>query len=293
MLDVSVIIVNYNTSVLIRDLLATIEEKTEGITYEIIVVDNNPTESFAIDLKDYQEKIIYLPLKENVGFGRANNEGLKISKGRNIFFLNPDTLLLNNAIKILSDYLDKNKNVGVCGGNLYDANLNPNHSYMPILPSPLWDINFLLCGLIFRILKGKNIQFNFTSKPLRVGYITGADMMIKRSVIDIVGPFDPDFFMYYEETELSYRIKKSGFESHSIPDAKIIHLEGMSCDTSERRERMKNVSKKIYYSKTQSKFNYRLSSFLFKIYACLRLTLYKLIGNSKKYNYWNIVLDNL
>jgi RecG-like helicase len=78
-----------------------------------------------------------------------------------------------------------------------------------------------------------------------------------------------------------------------VPEAKIIHLEGMSCDTSERRERMKNVSKKIYYSKTQSKFNYRLSSFLFKIYACLRLTLYKLIGNSKKYNYWNIVLDNL
>jgi GT2 family glycosyltransferase len=164
---------------------------------------------------------------------------------------------------------------------------------MPMLPSPLWEVNFLLFGLIFRILKGKSVQFNFTNKPFKVGYITGADMMIKKSVINEVGPFDSDFFMYYEETELSYRIEKAGYESHSVPEAKIIHLEGQSCDTSERRERMKNVSKKIYYSKTQSKFNYRLSSFLFKIYACLRLTLYKLIGNSKKYNYWNIVLDNL
>ena len=99
-MDVSLIIINYNTSLLIKDLLKSIYEKTEDITYEIIVVDNNPTEQFSIYLKDYLDKIIYLPLKENVGFGRANNEGLKVAKGRNIFFLNPDTLLVNNAIKI-------------------------------------------------------------------------------------------------------------------------------------------------------------------------------------------------
>ena len=293
MIDVSIIIVNYNTSVLIRDLIATIEEKTEGITYEIIVVDNNPTEQFTMDMKDYLDKIIYLPLKENVGFGRANNEGLKVAKGRNIFFLNPDTLLVNNAIKILSDYLDTNEKVGVCGGNLYDPKMNPNHSFMPMLPSPIWDINFLMFGLIFRLICGKNIQFNFTNKPLKVGYITGADMMIRRNVLNEVGSFDSDFFMYYEETELTYRIRKAGYESHSVPSAKIIHLEGKSCETSERREKMKNVSKKIYYSKTQSSFNYRLSSFLFKIYSCLRLTLYKLIGNSEKYKYWKIIFDNL
>jgi GT2 family glycosyltransferase len=86
MKDVSIIIVNYNTSALIKNLLDSLYEKTEGISYEVIIVDNKPTEQFAIDLKDYLDRIIYLPLKENVGFGRANNEGLKIAKGRNIFF---------------------------------------------------------------------------------------------------------------------------------------------------------------------------------------------------------------
>lgn len=293
MIDVSVIIVNYNTSVLIKNLLQTIEKITEEILYEIIVVDNNPTEQFAIDLQDYKDKIIYLPLTENVGFGRANNEGLKVARGRNVFFLNPDTLLVNNAIKILSDYLDKNEKVGICGGNLYDLQMHPNHSYMPMLPSPIWEINFLLFGLVFRLKYGSNIQFNYTDRPLKVGYITGADMMVKRNVLNEVGGFDSDFFMYYEETELTYRVCKAGYESHSVPNAKIIHLEGQSCETSERRERMKNVSKKIYYYKTQSAFNYKLSSFLYKIYACLRLMLYKVIGNKDRYKYWKIIFDNL
>ncbi len=293
MKDVSVIIVNYNTSVLIRDLLVTLEEKTEGISYEVIVVDNDPTDQFAIDLKDYLDKIIYIPLKENVGFGKANNEGQKVAKGRNIFFLNPDTLLVNNAIKILSDYLDKNEKVGVCGGNLYDKDMNPIHSFIRMLPSPLWDLNNLLGNLIFNILYGRNIQFNFTEKPISVGYITGADMMVKRSVLNEVGSFDSDFFMYYEETELSYRIKKAGYDIISVPDAEIIHLEGQSISTNDRREALKSVSKKLYYDKTQSMFAYHLSNIFAYINAILRILYSKLKGDKNQIEYWSIIKDSL
>lgn len=293
MKDVSIIIVNYNTSVLIRNLMKTIEEKTEGISYEVIVVDNNPTEQFAIDLKDYLDKIIYLPLKENVGFGRANNEGLKVAKGRNIFFLNPDTLLINNAIKILSDYLDANENVGVCGGNLYDASMNPTHSFIPMLPSPIWDLNNLLANIIFKLFYGKNIQYNFTEKPLKVGYVTGADMMVRRSVLDEVGSFDSDFFMYYEETELSYRIKKAKFDIISLPEAKIIHLEGKSISTNSRREGLKSTSKKLYYQKTQSMFAYYCSNILAYANAVLRIIYAKLRRDKEQQEYWSIIKDNL
>lgn len=293
MVDVSIIIVNYNTSVLIRNLMKTIEEKTEGISYEVIVVDNNPTEQFAIDLKDYLDKIIYLPLNENVGFGRANNEGLKVAKGRNIFFLNPDTLLINNAIKILSDYLDANEKVGCCGGNLYDKNMNPIHSFIRLLPSPIWDLNSLLGNLIFKILYRKNIQFNFTDKPLSVGYITGADMMVKRSVLDKVGAFDDDFFMYYEETELSYRIKKAKYDIISLPEAKIIHLEGQSISTNSRREALKSTSKKLYYQKTQSMFAYYCSNILAYTNAVLRIIYAKLKRDKEQQEYWYIIKDSL
>lgn len=293
MVELSIIIVNYNTSVLIKNLLKTIEERTEGISYEVIVVDNKPTEQFSIDLKEYQDKIIYIPLRENVGFGRANNEGVKIAKGRNIFFLNPDTLLVNNATKILSDYLDKNEKVGACGGNLYDKDMNPIHSFIRMLPSPIWDLNSLLGNLIFKSLYGKNIQFNYTGKPLSVGYVTGADMMVKRSVLDAVGAFDKDFFMYYEETELSYRIKKAGYDIISVPEAEIIHLEGQSFSTNERREVLKSVSKKLYYSKTQSFFAYRLSNFFAYINAVLRIIYAKIRGNKNQIEYWSIIKNNL
>lgn len=292
-MDVSVIIVNYNTSVLIKNLLDSLFEKTTGVELEVIVVDNNPTEQFAIDVKDYLDTIIYLPLKENVGFGRANNEGIRIAKGRNIFFLNPDTLLVNNAIQLLSDYLDKNKQVGVCGGNLYDEAMHPIHSFVRTLPNPLWHVNDLLGGIPFKLAYKKNIQHNFSDMPLAVGYVTGADMMVKRTVLDAVGTFDKDFFMYYEETELSYRIKKAGYCIVAIPDAKIIHLEGQSCETSEKRERMKSLSKKIYYQKTQSLFAYHCSNALAYMNAVLRLVYAQLKGDKKQQEYWSIIKDNL
>lgn len=290
-IDVSVIIVNYNTSVLIKNLLKTIEDKTEGVSCEVIVVDNNPIEQFSIDLKDYLDKIIYLPLKENVGFGRANNEGLKVAKGRNIFFLNPDTLLLNNAIKILSDYLDNNEKVGVCGGNLYDKDMNPIHSFIRTLSSSLWDLNNLLGNLIFKFLYGKNIQFNYTKKPLSVGYVTGADMMVKRSVLDKVGGFDPDFFMYYEETELSYRIRKAGFDIVSVPDAEIIHLEGQSFKIKEERIRRMITSQKLYDNKTNKNRVSVFISNLLRIFNCrCRILIFKILCNEGKVKFWKLSL---
>ena len=132
-MDVSVIIVNYKTVPLILDCLESLRAKTKGITYEVIVVDNNSGDDFQERILERFPEVQCLPLPENVGFGRANNEGLKIAKGRNIFFLNPDTLLLNNAIKILSDYLDGHPQVGACGGNLYDAEMK-NHPWYGLLP---------------------------------------------------------------------------------------------------------------------------------------------------------------
>lgn len=91
----------------------------------------------------YDDRIIYKYLPENLGFGRANNIGINLSKGRNVLFLNSDTVLLNNAVKILSDFLDLNLNVGACGGNLYDGCMNPAQSYRMMLPSVAWELNSL------------------------------------------------------------------------------------------------------------------------------------------------------
>jgi len=278
-MDVSIIIVNYKTSKLINDCIRSIFEKTQGITYEIIIVDN-ATEELAdvIDsAEDARVRLIQLP--ENVGFGRANNAGAKIARGRNLFFLNPDTLLLNNAIKILSDYLDTHPECGACGGNLYDEYMQPTLSFRRMLPGIKWELNELSHLMIDRLLHGKNWRFNFTDHSIEVGYITGADLMMPASVIKKTDGFSPEFFMYYEETDLCYRIKRLGWRVINVPYARIQHLEGGSFDTPtlnyERIERSER-SRAIYYSKNLPILSRYIANMLYGMFLWSRA---KLTGN--------------
>lgn len=255
-MHVSIIIVSFNTVDFIGNCIDSVLDKTEGIDYEIIVVDNHSPDDSVFFLKArYTDmpnfKLLELP--ENVGFGIANNEGFKIAKGQNVLLLNPDTVLLNNAVKILYDYLVVNPCVGICGGNLFDGDMKPMHSFKRVLPGLRMEFNNLMFGIPFKIFFGNDVQFNHKQRELSVGYITGADMMIRKSILDKVGHFNPVFFMYYEETELTYRIKKAGYKVMNVPSAEIQHLEGKSFgEFKESRERMILESKSAYLKNTLS-----------------------------------------
>ena len=286
-MNVSIIIVNYNTKELISNCIQSIYEKTIGLNYEIIVVDNASVDGSQQKITEWFPNVKLIELNENIGFGGANNEGIKIAIGRNLFFLNPDTILLNNAIKILSEYLDKNSDSGVCGGNLYTKDLKPNFSYMPFFPTLLPELNLLTGNLFYKFFVGKNYRFNYTGKPLEVAYITGADMMVTRKCLSVTGSFDPDFFMYYEETELSLRIKKSGYKIYSVPDAQIIHLEGGSFSYSEDSQRFSLVSRLIFMKKAKKGFIYQFVSDSIYFTICLAGMLRaKVNKNSANYNFW-------
>lgn len=293
-MDVSIIIVNYKTSHLIVDCIKSIRELTHGISYEVIIIDNNSEDDFELKIrrgasinKDNNYKFIGLP--ENIGFGRANNEGIKIAKGRNILFLNPDTVLLNNAIKILSDFLDQHPEAGGCGGNLIDENKKPTYSYRRILPGVFWEFNELMNNYPQKLIYGKlNHYYNPTSRPITVGFITGADLMVKKSVLEKTGYFRDEFFMYFEETDLCARIKKSGYRLYSVPTAIIQHLEGKSFDETRAFENdVKNnymeLSRSIYYNLNNDTFSKNLSNFL---YYCFLRTRSILVKNPVKKKYY-------
>ena len=295
-MDVSIILVNYNTVTLLVDAIDSIIEKTINLKYEIIVVDNNSKDnSQEIISTKYNDDVVYISLLENVGFGRANNEGLRIAKGRNILFLNPDTKLLNNAVKILSDFLDLHVKVGACGGNLYDEKNQPTHSFQRMFPSILFELNSLLLNIPLRIIYGKNPDYNFKDSPVDVAYITGADLMIKRDVLDkIGGGFDPQFFMFYEETELCYRVKKENYRIVSVPDAKIQHLEGKSFEQKKanpKKIRMIYNSRAVFYNLCHTKAHTKISNIILKINILFRLFIfYTLRKNNYMYEYWKIIL---
>lgn len=277
-MDISIIIVNYHTARLIVDCLKSVYKETEGIDFEVIIVDNASGDGYeeTIALEFPGKDIKFITLEENVGFGRANNAGFEIAKGRNLLCLNPDTILINNAVKILSDYLDGNPGVGACGGNLYDENMKPALSFRRMLPGIKWELNELLHLWIDRIQFGKSHRFNFTGRPLEVGYISGADIMMPRRVVNETGGFSPDFFMYYEETDLCCRIHRMGLRVVSVPAAEIQHIEGGSFGSSTinhgRLERSEH-GRLTYLRKNNSKFSQKVSDCIYRLFLHSRCLL--------------------
>jgi len=283
--DLSIIIVNYNTRQMTGECIDSIFHLTTGITFEIIVVDNASTDG-SYDLLSNDKRIIYIYNQENVGFGRANNLGIKIAKGRNIIFLNSDTLLQNDALSILSNYLDSNPAIGAVGGNLIDADGKPALSFQRLRPSITWELNLLSLGILSRLLYGRNRTYNFTHTPINTGYISGADLMVKKSVLDKIGTFSPEFFMYYEETDLCARIARAGYKIQAIPDAVIMHLEGKSFSdkngVNQFRIKTQEESREIYYRRNYSQSYHKIANAIYTVTLTIQPYILSLFGKKNQ-----------
>lgn len=265
-MDVSVIIVNYNTRETTKKCLDSIFEYTKDILFEVILVDNaskdGSAEFFARD-----SRINLIKSEINLGFGKANNLGLRYATGKYIFLLNSDTLLLNNAIK---EFYDAHENMGknvACLGCILKAEdgVSENNSYgiFPSLSTTWHNILYLY----FR-WGTKSLKFDDGhSSDFRVDYIIGADLFIRREVIDHAGLFDPDFFMYFEESEMQFRYSKYGYESRIIRTPSIIHLECVSVGGGRK---MPSLRQRMMYF--QGMFLY-----MRKRYGALRYLLFRII----------------
>lgn len=288
-MDVSVIIVNYNTEDLVLKALESIKNNSADVEYEIIIVDNASPNGIGKLSTISKPNLHILQLKKNEGFGRANNEGLKLAMGRNIFFLNPDTKLINNVLKILSEYLDAHPDVATCGGNLYDENGDPIHSFSRLYPSILKDMDFIFNRFFSKLLYGSNAEHNHTKDPIEVAYICGANMMVRRSLLKKYGAFDPDYFLYHEECDMAYKLTKAGYKHHSVPSAKIIHYEGKSFDFSSQRETYAFTGKMTYYEKHHSKLYTMISCVINIVFHKLAVVFCWLtnskINNKEKYSF--------
>lgn len=293
-MDVSIIIVNYNTEKYIDNCIASILEQVNSIEYEIIIVDNDSKVGPLDKLKQKYPFVTILKLGANLGFGTANNRGVNIANGRNVFLLNPDTILLNNAAKILSDTIDNDKMTGVCGGNLYDEDLKPNHSYTMIFPGILNELNMLFLSIPSMLIWGINKHFNTTEKLLSVARVSGANMMLSRELYTQTQGFDEDFFMYTEETEYMYRIKKNGYNIISNPAAKIIHLEGKSFKHKDRATRFGLISRKKFLCKhCNNKFVIWLCDLILFFASFNFMIASRVLGRIELYKSWKYMFDNI
>lgn len=269
-MDVSVIIINYNTEKLVLDCLDSIYAKTEGVDFEIIVVDNNSSKEPLILKGD--KRIKYIRSEINLGFGNANNLGAKYAGGLFLFCLNPDTLLVNNAIKILYTYISTRNNVGACGPNLYKDDLTPNFSFS-VLPTGIYQ-EFIDSR---SITKKCNKIFNNTDECMDVNFSSGAALMIGRSLFDEIGGFSKEFFMYYEDNDICRKVRKKGYRIVNVPQSKVIHLDGKSFTFKRERELLSLKGRRIYYENNYGILYYYLSCLCFILNNCINLLYFLII----------------
>lgn len=268
-MDVSIIIVNYNTRELTIQCLRSIYEQTTGLEFEVIVVDNASTDNSCTSIKTNFPNVFLIESDENLGFGKANNLGANIAKGKYLFFLNSDTILLNNSIYILFQFNEiyGNKlNIGVSGGILLDENRIETGSFGP-LPTKMNTLKLIL-GFLPRFTKMTPIELTYfqTNEYLEVGYITGADMFISKFVFQNIGSFDPIFFMYYEETDLQLRLKNKNFRNYIVDKTQIVHLEGASLKQANYNNKKRLiVTKSMFYffKKHSGPLSFYIFKFLF------------------------------
>lgn len=279
-MDASIIFVNYKTKDLTIQAIQSVIEKTDGLEYEIFVVDNNSQDGSieAIEQEFPNINIIKNPI--NAGFGAANNLAIKQARGKYILCLNTDTLLINNAVKNMFDFMEKeeNKNVGVCGGYIFDKDLNSSNcgGNFPSLTDIIW--KFGLRKIFPKQYKKYCVTLNSEDKKYikNIDYIAGADIFFRKSVLDKVGLFDEQFFMYYEETDLCKRIKDAGYEIKFVEDAQIQHFEGQSIDCDLKHKKLVKTSEMIYFKK-----HYPRKLWLVKLLYTILYTINWVVLNNK------------
>lgn len=232
-MDVSVIIVTYNTRQMTNECISSIVEKTKDVSYEIILVDNASKDGS----KEFffgDNRITYIYNDENFGFGKANNIGAKAAKGKYLFFLNSDTYFLNNALLYFLNHAEESNNIGVgfWGTQLKDkeGRVNGNGSTFPTIRKSL---------MLAAHIHPKEIDYREEPfEPYTVDYVLGADMFTPRALFEILNGFDEDYFMYYEESDLQRRAYKKGYGAVIIPGPHIVHLEGKSTEKVSHKKRM-------------------------------------------------------
>jgi N-acetylglucosaminyl-diphospho-decaprenol L-rhamnosyltransferase len=229
--DLSIICVNWNSLDYLLECIASIYEHTRGISYEVIVVDNASPEGRIEILEQQFPQVKIVRSDKNIGFAGANNLGFRQSSGQHVLLLNPDTKLIGPAITIMLEQIDSLPDAGIVGCKLLNTDLSTSTSSIqkfPTILNQLLNVEYLRLAFPSFPLWDISPLFSETSHPIKVEVIPGACMMLKRDTFERVGLLTEDYFMYAEDIDLNYKLRKLGLSSYYVGAAQIVHHGGGS-----------------------------------------------------------------
>lgn len=257
----SIIILTWNSAEEIEACLNSLESNAGGLSHEVLIVDNASTDDTVARVASQFPGATLIQNEKNLGFAKGNNRGIQQARGRYLLLLNPDTVVHEGALTTMVDYLDSHPRVAAVGPRLIegDGRIQRSCIHFPtvsrVLLAHLTEGGYLPSG----------------EGPAAVEALSGAALMVRRDVVESVGPLDPNFFMYGEDTEWAYRMKLAGWEVHYLPAANVTHLRGRSARhvpvESYVRRRM---AKLLFLDKHGSRWQVQLLARLFSLNITLR-----------------------
>ncbi len=229
-MDLTIIIVNWNTKDLLHRCLETVQaniQSAPSALMETIVVDNASQDGSAQMVRKYFPRVHLIENQENRGFACGNNRAIRESRGRYILLLNPDTEVLDNALRVLLDYIDSHPQVGGVGARILnpDGSLQPSCNPFPTLRREWWRLFHLDALHLYSTYDMPRWDVEVTQP---VDTLLGACLLIRREALEAVGLLDEEYFMYSEEVDLCYRLKSAGWPLYWVPQARVIHYGGQS-----------------------------------------------------------------
>ncbi|MBU0488836.1 MAG: glycosyltransferase family 2 protein [Bacteroidetes bacterium] len=231
-MKLSVVIVNYNVKFFLEQCLLSVREAAKGIDYEVFVVDNNSVDGSLKMVREKFPEVQIIANDQNFGFSKANNQAIRIAKGEYILLLNPDTVVEQETFAKTIAFMDSHPDAGGLGVKMVDGKGRFLPESKRGLPTPgvaFWKISGL-SGIFpkSRLFGRYHLGFLDKDQTNEVQVLSGAFMMMRKSVLDKAGYLDESFFMYGEDIDLSYRIILAGFKNYYFPETRIIHYKGES-----------------------------------------------------------------
>jgi len=251
-IDLSIIIVSYNTKDFLKKCLESLYSSIAGssLLVEIIIADNGSTDGSLQFINSLKEKDLNLKIidnKSNLGFAKANNLAIKKSSGRYVLFLNPDTIVQKETLKTMVKFMDKNPKVGAstCRVELTDGRLDQAcHRGFPTV----WNSFCYFSGLekVFpksKIFAGYSLTYLPLDKTHEIDAGCGAFLIVRQPVGETIGWFDEDYFWYGEDLDFCYRLKQKGWQVMFVPTTKIIHWKGAASGILKHSQKVSSASK--------------------------------------------------
>jgi hypothetical protein len=265
--DMSIVLVCWNNKAYLDPCLKSLYDGGLKSSFDVVVVDNGSTDGSQQMLAEKYPQVMVIQNAGNMGLGKASNQGIEATNGRHVLLLNNDTIVNGPSLDVLVEYLDAHPNAGAAGGKL----LNPDGSFQSgFAPFSTLLEEFLIVTRIGEMLWAGYPSHGDSNEVRETGWMSSACLLVRRAALDQIGLLDEGYFIYGDEADLQYRLKKAGWKVVFLPNSSIIHFGGRSMDRWKRRK-MVYRGKMMFYKKNYGVASTFLLRLLFFFMSLLKL----------------------